>query len=395
MKSKLATIGLPVAILVIAAGVTAAMISLKTAPEKKELEQKPLLVDVISVEKQDLNFIIKSQGTAQAKTETILSAQVSGQIVSVADYFIEGGMFKKGDVLVQIEKADYETEFKLAEADLARAEADLLEERAQGKVAAEDWKAITDAPAPELGLRKPQLAREIANVKAAEAKLERARRNLERTTLRAPYDGLVKEKNVDIGQFVGQGQQLGTLFSTQVAEIRVPLSDSDLAYLQLPSEGSERSNVTLRAKVAGKEQQWKGYIVRSEGIFDEQSRMLYAVIEINDPYLRAEGASGIPLKFGRFLQAEIIGNKGEGLVVVPRDVLRLDGTVLVLDENEQLSIRKVSVQRADEVNVYISEGLQNQEKIIVSAVPNPVAGLPLRVIDGETAPLPMAAASGE
>ncbi|WP_232361250.1 efflux RND transporter periplasmic adaptor subunit [Paraneptunicella aestuarii] len=373
---------LPVLILLIAVALTMVMIGAKKAPEKQEAEDKAFLVKAVEVTTKDMNYIVKSQGTVQPKVKTVLSAQVSGKVVKLSDAFVAGGLFQKGDLLIQLEQADYITDFKSAEAELARAKAALEEEQAKGKVAAEEWKSVRDSVAPELGLRKPQLAKEIANVRAAEAQLERAKRNLERTEIRAPYDGLVRSKNVDIGQFVAVGSELGSVYGTDIAEIRMPLSDNDLAYLELSHEGSRGSHlpskVTLSSQVAGKQFSWDARLVRNEGVLDEKNRVIYVVAEVQDPYMRESAIYDAPLKFGRFVSAQITGNYAENIVVLPRNVLRLDGTVLVVDEERKLHITPVSVQKSDEKLVYISEGLSVGQKVIVSAVPNPVENMSVR-----------------
>lgn len=379
MKGRLVQAGLPLVIILIAVAVAAVMILSKKPPEKVEAVEKAFLVSAEPAIMEDLNFVVKSQGTVMPKVETIMSAQVTGRVVKVADEFIAGGMFKQGDLLIQLEKDDYITDLKSAEAELARAVAALEEEQARGKVAAEEWRTIKGSIATELGLRKPQLAKEMANVSAAEAQVERAKRNLERTTVKAPYDGLVKSKQVDLGQYVTAGSQVGTLYSTDVAEVRMPLSDNDLAYLELPTSTVSQNQVSLYSRVAGKNVQWQGKLARNEGVLDAQRRVIYAVAEISDPYLRAPSAVGVPLKFGRFVQAEIIGNRGENMVVLPRNLLRLDGTVIVVDEDRKLRIRNVEVHRADANFVYISGGLVAGELVASSAIPNAYDGMAVRL----------------
>lgn len=378
MRSKLKAVGVPVSIIIVATLVAAGMIAGREPPEKTPQETKAFLVDATAVYKQDLNFVVNSQGTVLPKFETMLSSQVSGRIVALSPHFIEGGMFKKGDVLLTLEQDDYLTALKSAEAELARAKAAYEEEEARGKVAAEEWKSVKNSVAPELGLRKPQLAKERANVLAAEAQLELAKRNLARTEIRAPYDGLVKSKLVDVGQFITVGSQLGLVYGTDVAEVRLPLSDNDLAYLELPDDGAE-ADVILSAKVAGKEVEWPAKLVRNEGVIDQQSRVIYAIAEVQDPYGRQQGEDAIPLKFGRFVKAKIQGNQARDLVVLPRSVLRLDGSVLVVDSERKLRIRQVQVQKADEKFVYIQSGLEQGELVTTSAVPNPVDGMAVRL----------------
>lgn len=387
MKSGLVRVLIPVGILLVAVALTAALFSSRKPPEQVVVESKAFLVDTIEVNKQDLNFMVNSQGTVLPKVETILSAQVTGMVVDVAPVFIEGGLFKKGDTLVILEQSDYLTDVKAAEAELARAQAALQEEQARGKVAAEEWRSVKGGIAPELGLRKPQLATELSNVKAAEARVERAKRNLQRTTIKAPYDGLVRARSVDLGQFVTVGSEIGTIYSTEVAEVRMPLSDSDLEYLQLPNDGSSSNMVTLSATVAGQKAFWQGILSRNEGILDEQRRVIYAVAEVKDPYQRRTQMSAPQLKFGRFVTAEIVGDRGQNIVVLPRNVMRLDGTVLVVKEDRTLDIRSVDLQRADEQFVYIRNGLQTGELVVSSTVPNPYQDMPVR-LQGEEQSIP-------
>ena len=377
---------LPVLILTVAVGFMMVLINSKKPPEKQEAIKEAFLVETTEVKTTDMNYVVKSQGTVEPKMQTILSAEVSGKVVALSESFVAGGLFSRGDVLVQLEQSDYITDLKAAEAELARAQAALEEEQARGKVAAEEWKTVSRTVAPELGLRKPQLAKEIANLRAAEAQLERAKRNLERTVIRAPYDGLIRSKTIDLGQFVSVGSQLGTLYGTDIAEVRMPLSDSDLAYLELSLDNSKISLVTLSSEVAGKTRKWQAHLVRNEGVLDSGSRVIYAVAEVRDPYLRSRTNSNqlfhdTPLKFGRFVRAEIQGDYAEDIVVLPRSVLRLDGSILVVDNDNKLHIRSVNVQKTDETSVYIGSGLEVGEQVIVSAVPNPVENMAVRFVD--------------
>jgi RND family efflux transporter MFP subunit len=231
-------------------------------------------------------------------------------------------------------------------------------------------------------LRKPQLARDEANVKAATAQYERAQRNLQRTQIKAPYDGLVVSRNVDIGQFVSTATSLGTVYSTDIAEVRLPLTDSDLAFVSLDS--GHPIPVKLSATIAGRLANWQGYVVRDEGVLDQKSRVVYAVVEVRDPYLRNAQRKGLPLRFGQFVKAEISGNNADNLVVLPRHTLRLDNSMIVITPDKKIAIRTVDVMRADERYVYIKGGLESTDMIALSAVPNPYDGMPVRFEDDVT-----------
>lgn len=386
--SKSFKIFLPLLIIAVAVVAAAGLFSAKKPPEKLIVEEKPILVDVIEVSKSNLNFHVQSQGTVRPKTETTLSSQVSGKVVEVSPAFVAGGFFNKGDVLIKLEQGDYITDLKSAEAELARAKAGLEEEQALGKVAEEEWRSVKGTAAPELGLRKPQLAQELANVKAAEAQVERAQRNLDRTLIKAPYDGLVRSKEVDLGQFVSIGSTLGVIYGTDVAEVRLPLSDNDLAYLTLAQTKTTESQaqVLLKANVAGQAQTWQGYVVRNEGVLDENNRVAYAVAQVTDPYNRSKENNALPLRFGRFVQADITGDRAEGVIVLPHSVLRLDGTVLVVERTRELRVQKVTVTRTDRDNIYVSAGLSDGEWVTDTVVPNPETGMKVRVtVDGDQA----------
>ena len=374
MKSSIAKAGIPLLILLVAIVLTAVMILGKKPPEKKVVEEKAFLVDAEPVYSEHVEFTVSSQGNVLPKHKTMVAAQVSGRVVSLSDNFVVGGMFRKGDVLLTLERDDYETDLRLAEAELAQAEAALEEEIARGKVAAEEWRSVRSVVPPELGLRKPQLAKEQANVKAAKAKLARAQRNLARTQIVAPYDGIVIKRNI------ATGAQVGELYGTSVAEVRLPLTDADLAFIDLSAGVKEQNPVSLSAVVGGKFHQWQGRLVRSEGVLDTTNRLIYAVVEVNDPYGRDNtDLHPVPLRFGQFVQATVSGTQAQTLIVIPRSLLRLDGSVLVVSEDNTLSIRNVKVARSNPQSVYISEGLQSGDKVIRSAVPNPFDGMPLRI----------------
>ncbi|MFC4699232.1 efflux RND transporter periplasmic adaptor subunit [Glaciecola siphonariae] len=380
MASGLKKVGIPIFILVGAIVIMAILIASKPEPEKKEVEKAEFLVDVSPIEFNDIEFLVYAQGSVQPKNQTMLSSQVSGKVIAIADNFIEGGFFSEGDVLVELESVDYQTDLLLAEAELARAQAALDEEIARGRVAAKEWSSFNSGTPPELGLRKPQLAREQANLKAAQANYQRALRNLERTKIKAPYDGLVKSRGVDLGQFLPLGGQVGEIFSTDTAQIRLPLTDDDVAFIG--DVQNQQPIVTLSAEVAGKKQFWQGRLVRDEAVLDDARRVIYGVVEVNDPYLRQDTqVNQSALKFGRFVEAQITGVQASGIVKLPRFVLRLDGTVLTVDDNSQLQINDVEVIRTDEDFVYIGGGLDPSHQVVMSAVSNPYNGMPVRILD--------------
>lgn len=380
MAAKIIKIIVPIAVIVLAVVAAIGLASMRKPPEKKDEERPGILVNAQQIASQDLVYRIQSQGTVRPKLETNLSSEVNGRIVEVADNFIEGGFFNKGDLLVRVEQADYLTNVKAAEASLANAVSALEEEKARGRVAEEEWRSFTAGKAPELGLRRPQLAGALATVRSAEAELERANRDLARTEIRAPYSGMVKSRDANLGQFISRGTSVGMIYGTDIAEIRLPLTDNDLAFLQIPdfTQNSNQPEVVLTAAVAGQIMQWPARLVRTEGVLDERSRVIYAVAEVTDPYQRVSRKHA-PLRFGRFVQAQILGDATEQVVVIPRHLLLAQQQVLVVDKDSQLQFRSVIVERSDEHSAYIRSGFNDGDRLATSAIANPLAGTVVRV----------------
>ncbi len=385
---------LPLILIVGSVLVVVALVAFKesqTAERKSETE-KAVLVDTIDAEVVSLNFAINSQGSVRPRTETTLVAEVSGKIVSVAPDFVAGGFFHKGDALLQIDPSDYKTGLKRAEAALASREAKLADETARSEQALKDWKNLGRKGQPsDLAVRKPQMADAKANVSAAEADVQKARRDLERTSITVPYDGLVRQKAVDIGQYVTPGTRLGVTFAVDTAEVRLPLTQNDLKYLDLPSETEAKTTdksyppVTLSAEYGGDIRQWQARIIRTEGVVDETSRVVYAVAQVIDPYGVLGQSHQQELKIGTFVNAEIQGLPANNVVVLPRSVLRADHTVLIVNDDNELEILPVTVLRAEPKKVYLSTGIEGGTKVVITTLDAPVPGTRLAIRGEEKA----------
>jgi RND family efflux transporter MFP subunit len=384
---------LPLILIMTSIAMVVALVAYKKSQraERKPDTSQAILVDTVIAEVVSLNLIVSSQGTVKPRTETAVVAEVSGKIVSVSPDFVAGGFFHEGDVLLQIDPSDYRAGLKRAEAALASRKAKLADETARSEQALKDWQNMGKPGQPsDLGLRKPQMADARANVSAAEADVEKARRDLERTQITVPYDGLVRQKAVDIGQYVTPGTRLGITFAIDTAEVRLPLTNTDLKYLELPT-GTQAKNqqkpyppVTLSAQRAGDTDQWQAQIIRTEGVVDETSRVVYAVAQIIDPYGVLGKSHQSELKVGTFVNAEIQGQFAENVVVLPRYVLRSDNTVLIINDDDVLEILPVTVLRAEPKRIYISSGVSGGARVVTTALDAPVPGTRLRTRDPGT-----------
>lgn len=373
-------------LIILVAILLAVLASMAAKPPEKKQQQKPaVMVEVKEVKARDMTFLVDSQGSATPKYSTTLLAEVSGQIVDVADKYNAGGFFKKGETLLQIDPSDYKVAVQQARAQLLQAQAALEEEKARARVAEEEWSQFTEGEAPALGLRKPQLASALAALESAEANLAMAERNLERTTIKAPYDSVLRSKQADLGQFVGAGTQIATLFGTEVAEIRLPLSDLDVTYLNLPEESQTEPKVLLESQVSGVDTQWLGKLVRTEGVLDEASRVIYGVVQVEDPYNLNGQTHEEPLRFGRFVQAQVEGQQVTGVMEVPTYAINPDGTVWTVADERKLQKREIEVIRTQANTSIVSEGLKEGDLVVLTQLKNALNGMKVR-LEGD--PLP-------
>ena len=373
---------IPIAILVVGFLAFAGFSSMKKPPEEKAAVDNTPIVAVEAVSVSPMTLHVSSYGVVKPKYETLLVAQVKGEIVELSDTFVRGGFVKKGQLLARIDPNDYQASLIDAQASMATARAALEKELAQGKVAEREWKLITDTSPTELSLRKPQLAQELARVKSAQAAVLRAERNLQRTEIRAPYDAMVGSRAVGLGSFVGVGSQIGNVLGTAIAEIRLPVADNQLQFL---IEQGRDAKVKLVGVYAGQSVEWLADIARDEGVIDEKSRMSYLVAQIHDPY-HLSVINGIdsdtPLRFGSYVQAEIIGIEIANASIVPR-YLVINNKVAILDNESKLHYAEIDIVRQQGANVIVASGLLDGDQLIVSALDYPVDGMKLALVGDE------------
>jgi len=377
-------------IIILAAGIAAMAVfsSMKKPPEEKDKVDNTPIVAVEDIIVAPMTLEVSSYGIVQPKYETSLVAQVNGEIVELNDAFVRGGFVNKGQLLARIDPNDYQAALIDAQADMASARAALEKEVAQGKVAEREWKLITDTSPTELSLRKPQLAQELARVKSAQAAVLRAERNLQRTEIKAPYDAMIDNRMIGLGSFVSVGTQIGKLLGTAIAEVRLPVADNQLQFL---IDQGHYANVKLVGTYAGESVEWSANIARSEGVIDNKSRMTYLVAEIQNPYLLQEAAAErnaadntnvnntVPLRFGSYVQAEILGIEIASASILPR-YLVVDDKVALLTNDSKLHYATIDIVRQQGANVVVSSGLSYGDRLIVSALDYPVDGMKLALI---------------
>lgn len=342
-------------------------------------------VDVTEVVKQSLRIPIQAQGTVTPLQETSVLSEVNGRIIEVSPSFIVGGFVSKDDVLLRIDPRDYETNLLRAEASVKSAQSNLAQETGRAKVAEQEWKKTAKTKqrtqaSKDLYLRKPQLDQALAQMLAAQADLNTARDNLERTSIRAPYDALIRTKHSELGQFVAAGTPLADLFSVEYAEVRLPIPQNKLDYLDLPELGTVQngSPVDLYTEVGGQVKHWNAYLHHTEGVFDARSRVLFSVARIEDPY-GFQHPHPEPLRIGTFVNASIQGKELVDIVRLPRYIIRAGNNVWVIDETGLLRTRNVTLLRAGGDFVYVSAGLNDGELVSLTTLDNSFEGAEVRI----------------
>ncbi len=361
-------------ILIIAGALAFGLSKMQPEPEKKEDDNLDLLVEVLPLERTTESFRVRSQGTVRPRTQTTLSAEISGAIVSISPKFIPGGVFRRNEVLMRIDPTNYTVAVDRAQALVDQRQ---IEYDGAKKLRSQGYRA------------EAELASAAAALASANADLVSAKRNLERTYIRLPYEGMVLSKDADVGQYVNPGSPLGVTFATDVAEVRLPLTDQDLAFVTLPAAADVSGSgeaagpaVTLSAIRKGRRVEWPARIVRSEGVVDERSRVTYAVARVEDPYqLRGDGEA---LPIGTFVSAEIQGATVTDVIRIPRTALRGADQVLVVDDDSRIQIRTVNVIRADSRYAYVDRGVEAGERITTTAIEAPSNGMAVRTSDSDS-----------
>jgi len=370
----------------IGAGVVGFLILTANKPQlKKTKPPAPIpMVSAVPVKIDDVAVPIVGEGTVWPLREIQMVPQVSGPIIYISPALIDGGGFKKGEVMARIDPADYQLAVTLARARIKETESSLKLAEEEAAAAQEEWQLLNeDTPGsprrklPALVAKLPQLEAAKAKLAANRAELKKATLNLARTEMKAPFNGRVSEENVDVGQYVSTGQSLATLFSTEAAEIVVPLEDESLFWFHVPgfTPGSgPGSPAKIIARIAGRDLTWTGRVNRAEGKLDERTRMINVVVRVQKPYQTKP-----PLAAGLFVKVEIQGRKLEAATVIPRSALRENNVVWIVDKNGLLSFRQVEVARLFPDNVILKSGLQESEMIVTSPMKAVTDGMRVRI----------------
>lgn len=382
--------GVPFLILGGAIVISWGMVASKPKAAQTAVEQPIILVNSFVVSKSDVPIRVSVSGTVEPHTETTLVAEVAGSIIEVSPGFMNGGFFKKGEVIIKIDPRNHVAELKRAEATLVKARTQLSQEQSladyeRGEF--EKLKQVSDTvpEISELSFRKAKLAQATADVVAAEAQVIRAQGDVERTEIRMPYDGLIREKRADLGQYVNPGTPLSLVFAVDYAEVRLPLSPAQVSKLILPARHSmDGASTPVSVTTSDADKVWPAELVRTEGTLDTNSRTLYAIARVSDPYgYLAKSDDVEPLRIGAFVDVDIPGRVLNNVVTVERHMLKPGNRIWVIDDEMRIRPRIVEVVYADEHNAYISSGLNSGDRVCITPIDNPLPGTRVRIVDND------------
>jgi RND family efflux transporter MFP subunit len=374
MNNKLLKIVLPLAILGIGVGgfmfVNA---NVAEEPEKEAVDTRPT-VKVENISARDHQVIIASFGEVKALENTMLAAQVSGEVVSWHENFVPGGLITRGDVLFSIEKDTYEAALLQAEAELSNAQALLIEEQARANVAKQEAKNLPNNSVSDLYLRKPQVLSAEASVKSAQARIKIAQRDLDNCDIRAPYDALVIDRNIGVGQYVNQGTTVAEISNIETAEIVFPIAGFDRAFLPSDIRGTEAQIINKGLNTFKRD----GKIARDLGVIDSETRMSQLIIRIEDPYSLK---SDMPvLKFGSYVEVNFAGRTLQQSYKLPQELVT-NKTIWIVNAEQQLEPKKVVVLREEDEFFIIGEGITEQDKLVTTLPEYPQKGMQVKIAD--------------
>jgi RND family efflux transporter MFP subunit len=376
----------PVGLLAFGAVATLGLVAATPTLDTQKPQHRSPAVRVVRAEPGPVTLRVRTQGTVVPRTESDLVAEVSGRILSVSPSLASGGFVEPDEVLVTIDPSDYEIGLERAGANLSRAESRLALARTALARQQSLAKRKVGSPADLDGAGNEERMAE-ADERDARAAVRQAERDLERTRVRAPFPGRVREKKVDVGQYVNRGTPVARVYAVEYAEVRLPIPDRDAAFVDLPidyrgqhAEGTGPP-VLLRARFAGHDYTWSGRIVRTEGELDPKTRMIHAVARVDDPYGRSDDPNRPPLAVGLFVDAEITGRVQQDVVDLPRDALRGSDQVAIVGADDRIELRQVEVLRGDRDRVLIASGIASGERVVCGPLAVAVAGMKVRAVE--------------
>ncbi len=393
-----------IAITILVAGVASLVYMVKTKPQaqKSVVLREGAAVEIIEIDNVSTNVVVRARGTVMPARQVVLGTEVGGKVIELSPELQPGGSFAAGEIIARVNPADYRLALEQQYALVDSAQAQLAVEESRRAVAAREWELFgskrTEGANKEVALREPQLRSATTQLKSAQSGLKKARLSVERTLLRAPFDGMVQARNVELGQIVGPGSGLLSFVGTDSYWVQISIPVERLVWIAVPGINgqSEGSEVTIHHRVGSEHIERRGRVLRLLSEVDPAGRMARLLVEVDDPLgLKAtqgsaaekkeEPTSNLPLLLGTYVEVEITGRQAEHVVELPRSGLREGDLVYIMSKDNTLEKRKVEVLWRRERTVVLASGLDIGDRVVLSPIAAPIAGMKLRLPHGHPA----------
>ena len=332
----------------------------------EELPPPDVIIEILTPK--DFQVQISSNGTTTPLTQTVLTAEVGGEVIYRSKKFAEGASVIEGEILAKIDDTDLQLQYKNALLQLANAEVQYSLQLAEAEVAKEAWDKIGDGVASDLTLKKPQLKQAEAFLEVAKAQVSSAAKKLNKTEIIAPYAGRIQNVNIDLGTTIIPGQPVGAMYTSSEIEITLAVKDNDLQFLSIPMDGrklnpSEQASVVIESFYKGKTQSWKGKLERVDGVIDPVTRMINLIAVFKNDFIESDKPN---LPIGLFVEAKIDGITLKNIFEIPINSISKDDEVYIVDKDNQLELRELTILKKYSEFVIIKDGLKAGERIVTS-----------------------------
>ena len=391
--SKLKRAALPIGLIILGLSGFMALVKTKPKPKKVQASEVPLVVDTMIASSQPIKVTINAQGVTIPSRQVALKSEVTGRVIWSSHKLRPGGMFRAGEAILKLDPRDYEIAVAQQKAAIGRAQVELQIERGRKNVAEREWALMKKkAKGSALALREPQLASAQLALEAAESGLRRAELNLDRTTIRAPFDAFVIQKNVDVGELVTIQSPLGSIASSDSFWVEVKVPARKLAWVSFPKDGQPGSKARISLNFGGQQITRGARVIQLAGDLDPIGKMARVIVEIDDPFALSSNPNSLPLLLGSFVTVNIASQRELTAVSIPRTALLEGDKVMLVNAKNRLEIQNVEIVWREQDTVFTTSGLEAGDRVIKSRISRPIAGMLLKVLGEEATDPPQAKA---
>jgi len=332
----------------------------------EEAPAPDVIVEILTPE--DFQVKISSNGTTTPLTQTVLTAEVGGEVIYRSKKFSEGSSVIEGEILAKIDDTDLQLQYKNALLQLANAEVQYSLQLAEAEVAKQAWEKMGDGIASDLTLKKPQLKQAEALLAVAKAQVSSAEKKLDKTEIVAPYAGRIQNVNIDLGTTIVPGQPVGAIYTSSEIEVTLAVKDNDLQFLSIPMDGrkldpSEQALVEIKSFYKGKNQTWIGRLERVDGVIDPITRMINLIAVFKNDFIEIDKPN---LPIGLFVEAQIDGIKLKNIFSIPVNAISENNEVYIVNNDNELVSIKLPILKKYSDFVIVKDGLKAGERIVTS-----------------------------